>query len=294
MKFVIGMCPEPVLDNSMSYQNRTRSISQGRDGDLHAITIMMCPIGSECREGLEVTIKMCPDGEECGCDYKASDVRWTSSQGCSLRVMWKNPDQCVLYRIELYRLSWWETLPIIEYTHLRAGSGASMPVYPENDSRNDQYCHSCGISGGHAVGLESVNLVANLIPGQKYIVSGYFHDQTCGGATVKHDIGYVLYQTTGFTSGYIISKVQDNPPKYNVRFNVKEDDEVNPREEALFTTDYTTYEVGDAVMLVKLGTNFPSPDHIYENAEVTSGNISIIDGSYDQSLFIAPFNKIED
>jgi len=296
VKYTVGMCPSPILDDSMRYDNRKDSISESQNDTNVEVEVFMCPSGNECHEGLLVTIKMCPTGVECGCGYNVDNLIWNDNGNCGVTFSWNNPDRCILRQVNLEMKSWWDQNFSIKYTHERIGDDLSILIYPDGDIRNAEGCRDCGIGGeveDHEAGSESVYEKQYLVPGQIYLVAGYFDDMSCGGREVKVELGYVLYQTTGFTSGQIISQVQSSPPKYSVQFYERDGGGITLKTENLFSSDYSQYENGDPVMLVKMGTDFPASDHIYTSLYPSSSNVNQITSDYDDKMFIAPFNKIE-
>jgi len=298
MRFTIGLCPEEIRDSAVKYDLGREAISVAQDDDgNNVVTVFICPQGSECHDGLTVAVKICPVGEDCECDYSVDNLGWYDTGHCTINISWRNPDNCVLQEIRLIRVSDWEA-DATKYIHQRVGD-PNLPVYPDGDSRNNSYCHGCGIGGeggpSHEAANETLHAVNDLTPGTLYKVVGYFRDGSCGGVTNPVDLAMVVYQTTGLTSGVIKAKVQDEPPMYTVGYYWQGDSTniadieimpgVNYAERDLYTVDRHEWEVDNAVMLVKTGTDFPG--EFYNDQTITSDSVQ-----ETEELFIAPYQQL--
>jgi hypothetical protein len=292
------MCPKPLVDDSVSYEQRPTSIQTSQSDDQISITIFMCQNGDECHEGLFVDLKMCPLAETCGCGYEARNLRWYDSGSCGITFEWRNPDKCVLHRIALRRMGWWDINWVLKYDHLRSGTDPNLPIYPDGDIRNTIGCRDCGIGGdveSHEPGSELVYETQLMVPGQLYRVSGWFDDQKCGGREVEVTLGYLVYQTTGLSSGEITSIVSSDPPKYAVNHYVRSGGEygyslVNKN---YFAVDYYPFEVGDPVMLCKINTRFPCVGGGY-GCTIDDSDVQQVDGGGDDGDYlIVPYNEVE-
>jgi len=295
-RYIIGMCPNPVIDNSVEARDTGKSVRvQKKDGN-YEISIFMCPSGTNCYEGLEVSIGMCPTGLTCGCEYIVDDLEFSDNGSCHIYITWTNPDKCLCKSIHLQRLQWWDELVYQhKYSHVREGEDADMLIYSDGDVRNDHYCFPCGIGGDestHSAGSESIFETQNLNPGQIYRVIGYFDDLSCGGSESVVVLGHLLYQTTGFTSGKITAVVSTDPPMYTVEYYKKISHGAEAISKDLYSSDNYPWEVGDYVMLGKLAANFPDG---YYGTHLTSENIEQkgAGDSPETELFIIPYSKIE-
>lgn len=293
LKFIVGMCPSPAIDDSVEYENRKDSISTSRNGDDVEVTVYMCPSGAQCDEGLLVAIKMCPDGETCGCSYDISDLRWHDTGQCGIYFTWHNPDRCVLRKVTLQRISWWDSNWVLKYMHERTGDDPDLPIYPQGDPRNDEGCRDCGIGGAdenHAAGSESIYESSTMVPGQLYKVSCWFDDIACGGRETKIDLAYLVYQTTGLTSGQITAKPQNDPPRYTVQHYERSDGDLGYSlvSRNYYSVDYYPFEIGDPVMLCKVGTSFPDG---YYGGDIDDDSVQ--QPTDTANYLIVPYNQVE-
>ena len=69
MRFEIGMCPDPIIDDSMSRTDRGQAVRVNKGDTGYDVIVFMCPEGHTCYEGIDIRIGMCPNGETCGCEY---------------------------------------------------------------------------------------------------------------------------------------------------------------------------------------------------------------------------------
>lgn len=303
-KYTVGMCPSPIEDDSVEYDNRDVAISVRTSEGNANVEVYMCPNHSECHDGLFVFVKMCPTGETCGCSYSVDNLRWRDNGSCGIYFEWNNPDNCILRQVNLERISAFEDADlinwVIKYTHERIGElSPTLYIYPDGDPRNDEGCKGCGIGGeveDHEPGSEEIYEVQNMIPGQLYRVAGYFDDLSCGGRETKQILGYVVYQTTGLTSGVIKSVQGTNPPLYEVEFYERDTSTYKYALKTvnLWSVDYYNWEVDDAVMLVKIETTFPNG---YYTTGITHESVQQKspsgDSDYKNYYFIVPYYKVE-
>ena len=299
VKYTVGMCPSPIIDDALSYENRKDSISESQNDTSIEVTVHMCPSGNECHEGLIVDVRMCPTGLECACGYAVDNLSWQDNGSCGITFQWNNADRCLLREVRLMEIDWWDFNYQNRYVHQRIGDDSSLLIYPDGDIRNQEGCYDCGIGGedeNHEPGQELVYENVSMIPGQLYRVVGYFDDLSCGGSTEPVSLAYVVYQTTGLSSGRITGIVSSVPPMYSVEFYERSTGEYKYKlkEVDLYSVDYYDYEVDDAVMLIKADTTFPD-NGVYQssigNTSVEQRDSSNAD-DYLDFYYIAPYNKV--
>lgn len=298
-KYTVGMCPSPVIDDALNYENRKDSISESKNDTSIEVTVLMCPSGNKCYEGLIVEVRMCPIGEECACSYSVDNLWWYDNGYCGITFQWNNPDKCLLREIRLMEIDWWDFNYQNRYIHEREGEiSPTMLIYPDGDIRNKEGCRDCGIGGtdpAHEAGSELVYETTAMIPGQLYQVVGYFDDLSCGGPTEPVSLAYVVYQTTGLSSGRITGIVSSVPPMYTVEFYERSSgsNDYKLKEVNLYSVDYYDYEVDDAVMLAKIDTTFPDGSYASGiNDSSVQQNSSDNDSDYKDYYYIVPYNKI--
>lgn len=278
--YTIKVCPEKISDNSIEYSNGRNVSVQEQDDGSFIVTVYVCPVGSKCHSGQYVTIKLCPVGENCGCNYE-TQISWKGYSEDRVLVEWTNPDKCILDRIELKaKPVWgesWDT--IMKYIHVKSGD-PSIIIYPDGDSRNEGFCHECGIGGEnkHSAGQERIWDTGIVIPGMMYRVDGFFRNESCGGVTQPVPLGYALYETPAFTSGEIVGVVVDangdpvDPPKYTVRLYENDVDKYPLWVDVdLFSVDKYPWAVGDHVMILKKQTEYPAGDSSKDDPDAPGG-----------------------
>jgi len=291
MKFTIDICPNEVEDDSLEYKNSSKSISVSSSETTIDVTVNLCPYARTCYDRPEtVIVKLCPVGGTCGCNYNVDDLSWIEPNTCLSNVSWTNPDKCILREVRLRKYNFWDG-PSDKYVHLKSGD-PNIIIYPDDDPRNNGQCFGCGIGGAETnpTSLEHVTDDTNLVPGQKYEVLGYFDDLSCGGNTVAVSLAQTVYQTTGFTSGQLLEQLSAAPPKWHVLVYRYGGGGIDPDATSVeaFVVDYTDFEVGDAVMIGKLDTNFPDGG-VYGNVQITE---SEVDQGEEAKYYIIPYNKV--
>lgn len=282
--FTVGLCPDSHADSSIQYVDKGDSVTVSRSGDNHSVEVNMCSEFGKCMEGLDVEVGICPTGESCSCEYEV-DSSWYDNGGCGVYATWINPSvSCALWEVRLKSLSWWDITADLLYTHSRYGYDPNAPIYPDGDSRNNSRCRGCGLSQQLENPFASSG---DLVPGMVYSVYGYFIFDACGGKLTQVLLGRVLYQTTGFTSGRIVSKTSVRPPMYSVQYYVSGSSGPTLTQHILYATDYYEWSPGDYVMLVKKGTDYDGG--VYGPDIVTSDNVAVPSGSAITGYFIAPY-----
>jgi hypothetical protein len=279
-RYTVKICPNSISDNSLEYDHGVSlSVAEQEDGSFRVI-VPVCRIGSYCHSGQITKVKLCPIGETCGCNYEAS-ISWIGYTKDRTLVKWDNPDKCILDKIELKaKTVWgqsWNT--IMKYIHTKSGD-PNVILYPDGDSRNNEYCHECGIGGdgSHPPGVEEVWDAGKIIPGMMYRVDGFFRNETCGGVGQGVVLGYSLYETPALTSGEIAEVVVDDsgkqvhPPQYKVDLYSNDPDEYPLTVRlTMYSVDYYPWEVGDPVTILKDRKTYPGGEPIDDRENAPGG-----------------------
>jgi hypothetical protein len=273
-EYTFVLCPDPLETSFIEYEEGSH-ISQTTDEDsnISFVEVKLCPASSECTS-FSVIVNLCPDDESCSCPYRVRDFRWYDQGDQHIYISWVNPDKCILKQVRLSKRDPWDNVFTVLYTHDISEGDPGTPIYPDDDERNPP-CPGCGIGGddNHPTGFETRAYVTDITPGQAYRLSGYFNDESCGGIETEVVFGYLVYETTGWTSGIIAEIVDPVTRLFKVqKYEVNSEGSLILRSHLMYASDYYSWEVGDPVMISKRGTGFPN-DEPYGSSEINNENM---------------------